>query len=231
MAFDNVPSISLSTAPARIADILRSSILDGSFAPGSQLTEAQLAERLDVSRGPVREAMQRLVQEGLLSTRPHHGMFVVELGASDVPDVYLARRAIESTAAVRVMARSDKAKALKALEAALTDLRKAITSGDWRGIVSTDLRFHELLVAEAGSERLSRMFRTLTAETQLCMAAFLEVRLEWTKGLVKEYKELLAAMKRGDTTGALTCIDRHFELDETLRYYGDVDSHLRHTDA
>lgn len=227
MAFDSIQSLSLTTAPGRIADLLRSAILDGSFAPGAQLTESQLAERLNVSRGPVREAMQRLVQEGLLWTKPHHGTFVVELGTDDVPDIYLARRAVEGTAAIRVMSRPDKSRAFKALEAALAEVRQAVSNGDWHEMVIADLNFHEVLVAEAGSERLSRMFRTLTAETQLCMAAFLEGDSTWVKGLGTEYKGLIAAMRRGDKADVLARIDQHFELDDNLNYYGDVHSHVR----
>ncbi|MGE2716814.1 GntR family transcriptional regulator [Mycolicibacterium litorale] len=231
MAFDSIKSLSLSTAPARIADMLRSAILDGSFPPGAQLTESQLAERLNVSRGPVREAMQRLVQEGLLWTKPHHGTFVVELGTSDVPDIYLARRAIEGTAAIRVMSRPNKAQAFKALDKAVSELRQAISDGDWRDIVAAELNFHEVLVSEAGSERLSRMFRTLSAESQLCMAAYIEDHPEWLKGLVSEYKGLLAAMRRGDKADTLDRIDRSFELDESLTYYGNVHSHVRQADS
>ncbi|MGE2735887.1 GntR family transcriptional regulator [Mycolicibacterium vaccae] len=227
MAFDSIQSLSLTTAPGRIADLLRSAILDGSFAPGAQLTESQLAERLNVSRGPVREAMQRLVQEGLLWTKPHHGTFVVELGTDDVPDIYLARRAVEGTAAIRVMSRPDKSRAFKALEGALAEVRQAVSNGDWNEMVTADLNFHEVLVAEAGSERLSRMFRTLTAETQLCMAAFLEGDSTWVKGLGAEYKGLIAAMRRGDKADVLARIDQHFELDENLNYYGDAYSHVR----
>lgn len=227
MAFDSIKSLSLTTAPGRIADLLRSAILDGTFAPGEQLTESQLAERLSVSRGPVREAMQRLVQEGLLWTKPHHGTFVVELGPEDVSDIYLACRAVESTAAVRVMNRSDRAQAFKALDEAIAEMRRAISKGDWQDMIAAHLNFHEVLVNEGRSARLSRMFRTLIAEAQLCMAAFLERDSTWVKGLPAEYKALVASMRRGDKEDVLARIDDHFDLDENLAYFGDVHSHIR----
>jgi DNA-binding GntR family transcriptional regulator len=102
MSFDNVEPVSRSTASARVIDTLRAAILDGSMVPGSQLKETALADRLSVSRGPLREAVQRLVQEGLLWSQPHHGTFVVELGRDDVADIYLARRGIERTAAMAI---------------------------------------------------------------------------------------------------------------------------------
>src|SRR4051812_50047153 len=76
----------------------------GVFAPGTQLGEAELAARFEVSRGPLREAMQRLVQEGLLRGERHRGLFVIDLSASDVRDIYLARLAIERTACQLIMA-------------------------------------------------------------------------------------------------------------------------------
>src|SRR3954468_19098287 len=81
-----------------IADQLRSAIMYGSLPPGSQLGEADLAAKLGVSRGPLREAMQRLVQEGLLRSERHRGLFVIDMDAADVRDVYQARLAIERAA-------------------------------------------------------------------------------------------------------------------------------------
>lgn len=221
MALDGIEPISLSTAPARIADLIRSSILDGSFAPGAQLTETQLAERLQVSRGPVREAMQRLVQEGLLWTKPHHGTFVVEFNREDFADVYLARRAVEGTAAARVMKAPDKLTALADLEKAIEGIRAAVDGGRWVDMVNADAHFHEVLVHAARSARLTRMFRTLTAETRMCLAALVGGNPDWPATAVREHRELVEALRGGDRVAMQKLIDRHFALDETLAYRGD----------
>lgn len=89
-----------------IADQLRERIIDGSFGPGDQINEAQVANQLNVSRGPVREALQRLVQEGLLIGRPNRGVFVRELTLRDIAEVYEAREVIECAAAENIVARS-----------------------------------------------------------------------------------------------------------------------------
>ncbi|MGH3366428.1 MAG: GntR family transcriptional regulator, partial [Nocardioidaceae bacterium] len=67
-----------------IADQLREAIMSGDIDQGDQVGEAQLAEQLGVSRGPLREAMQRLVQEGLLDSIPHRGLFVATLSEEDI---------------------------------------------------------------------------------------------------------------------------------------------------
>ena len=87
-----------------VADRIRTAIMRGTFGPGTQLGEVELAARLGVSRGPLREAMQRLVAEGLLRSERHRGLFVRELGADDVRDVYIARTAVERAAALLVVA-------------------------------------------------------------------------------------------------------------------------------
>lgn len=221
MSFENIGPIALPTAPGRIADAIRASILDGSLAPGTQLTETQLAQRLDVSRGPIREAMQRLIQEGLLRTQAHHGTFVIELGTEDIADIYLARRAVETTAAVRLMGRRRDDVAFADLDAAVDNLRAAVDGGHWTDVVGADIRFHETLVDSAKSQRLTRMFTTLTAETRMCMAGLLDGNPAWLKRAVSEHVDLVAALRRGDKDETVQLLDRHFSLDETLSYYSN----------
>ena len=90
------------TFASMVTERLRDSIVNGTLEPGSQLSEVELAHSFGVSRGPVREAIQRLVQEGLLRSEPHRGVFVPVLTDADVADVYLARAALESAALRRL---------------------------------------------------------------------------------------------------------------------------------
>ena len=155
------------STPERIAAQLRSGIVSGRLAGGQALREVEIARQLGVSRGPVREAFQRLIQEGLLEAHPARGVFVPQLLAEDIADLYLARGAVE-TAAARLLASSGSD--LKDLEAALAEL-EAAPADDWNVLVSLDLNLHEVLVRSTGSKRLARMFGTLAAETRLCMVA------------------------------------------------------------
>jgi DNA-binding GntR family transcriptional regulator len=85
--------------PDRIATQLRSGIVTGRLPPGQALREVEIARQLGVSRRPVREAFQRLIQEGLLEAHPARGVFVPQRTADDIADLYLARGAVETTAA------------------------------------------------------------------------------------------------------------------------------------
>lgn len=185
----------LPSTPALIADRLRSQILEGAFPANAQLSEVDLAQQLQVSRGPIREAMQRLIQEGLLRAERNRGVFVVELGQDDARDVYLARGAIERTAAAIVTR--------QAAEGALIPLQEIVNSlaasigGDWTDTIAHDLAFHQTLVEAAGSPRLSRMFRTLIAETQLCLTR-LEPFYGGGSDVVGEHQAILDAMQEGN---------------------------------
>ncbi|MGA6204774.1 GntR family transcriptional regulator [Nocardia testacea] len=153
-----------------IADKLREAIVRGGLGPGEQLGEADLAARFGVSRGPVREAMQRLVSEGLLHSIRNRGIFVIELTLADVVDIYRARTAIEGGALTLILdGRRDIAhEALAPSVAAMLDRAAA---GDAAGVSDADRQFHEVLVAAAGSPRLVRAARTLLIETRMCLGA------------------------------------------------------------
>jgi DNA-binding GntR family transcriptional regulator len=198
------------TTAGVIAAQLRARIMDGTFAPGSQLAEVKLASQLRVSRGPVREALQRLVQEGLLENRRNRGMFVVDLDDDEVADVYLARRVIEREAAEKLMRRPDKEEVFARLEALVGTMASAAAKGEWENLVEADLLFHEVLVSSSGSKRLQRMFDTLLIETRMCL-----MRLKFAypvhERLVHEHRELLSVMRKGDKQEALDLIDAHLE--------------------
>lgn len=190
-----------------ISDELRSAILYGSLAPGTQLGEADLAARLGVSRGPLREATQRLIQEGLLRSEPHRGLFVVSLDVDDIRDVYLARLAIERAACELIMARN-RGEALVQLTEALNGLVSAAAQRDRIAMSDADQAFHEVLVHSAGSPRLQRMAQTLLVETRMCLDALQEHYPE-PDDLVEEHRVLVDAVADGDEQRLLRLITEH----------------------
>jgi len=190
-----------------VSDELRTAIRYGSLEPGAQLGEAELAARLGVSRGPLREAMQRLVQEGLLRSEPHRGLFVVTLDEHDVSDVYTARLAIERAACVLIM-RSNRDGAAVALTAALRDLTKAARLRDRVAMSDADQAFHEVLVRSSGSPRLVRMADTLLVETRMCLHA-LQDHYPEPADLVEEHRALVDAVVAADEPLLLRLIEEH----------------------
>lgn len=192
-----------------IADELRERVVDGTLAPGAQLGEVALAEQLEVSRGPVREALQRLVQEGLLVAERYRGVFVATLDAEDVADIYVARAAVERAAAAEVVRRGDQ-QAVDELEV-LVEKMEGVVAGarpSWARLADLDLSFHETLVAAAGSRRLVRMYETLVAETRMCLAALEPDYDDWAD-IVAEHQTLVAALREGDDRAVAAAVDEH----------------------
>ena len=198
----------LRSTPELIADRIRAGILDGTFAPQSQLAEVELARQLQVSRGPVREALQRLIQEGLLRSERNRGVFVVELDDDDARDIYVARAAVEKAAAVRVARRADPDD-LAALDAVMGRLAEAVENS-WADVVEIDLEFHTTIIDHCRSERLQRMFRTLVAETRLCLVRLEEFYPEKST-VVTEHQDILEAIRSGDEALVKQLIDFHMD--------------------
>src|SRR5699024_6480872 len=108
---------------------LREGIMYGSLTPGTQLSETALAQQFGVSRGPLREAMQRLVQEGLLRAEPNRGLFVKELDEGGIRDLYAARIAIEAAAGRLIISRQDQG-AVNRLRTIYAKMQTAAEAGD-----------------------------------------------------------------------------------------------------
>ncbi len=197
------------TLSGQVAGAIRDAVLSGLFGPGRQMNEAELAARFEVSRGPVREAMQRLVQEGLLVSHPHRGIFVVELTEADLADVYIAREAIEGAALRRIAAAPAGLPSLAArLAGEARRMEEAVRAEAWGEVADCDLAFHRALVEAAGSPRLSRMFDTVQAETRLCLH-LLMAGYRSSAELADEHRRLAVLATGGDIAAALAELGRH----------------------
>jgi DNA-binding GntR family transcriptional regulator len=155
------------STPSIIADKLRAAIGDGDIASGAQLFEAELARTLGVSRGPLREGLQRLTQEGLLTSIRNRGVFMIEMTSENVTDMYAVRGAVERAATQQII-RRDPARSGKALQRIVGRMAKA---ADVPARSELDIAFHEELVALSQSPRLQRVHRTLITETRMCIHA------------------------------------------------------------
>ena len=200
-----LPRVTLS---GRVAGALRDAVLSGTVVPGAQMNEAELAARFGTSRGPIREALARLVQEGLLVSHPHRGVFVAELAEADLSDIYLAREAIEGAAMRRVLQRPDRLAVQARLETETDRMEAAMAADDWSGVAEADLAFHAALVGGAESPRLSRMFETVQAETRLCLH-LLMAGYRASQHLGQEHRRLARLATGEDVAAAEAELARH----------------------
>ncbi|WP_193170132.1 GntR family transcriptional regulator [Nisaea nitritireducens] len=205
------------TLPVQIADRLRSDILAGIYPGGAQLLEAELALTFGVSRGPLREAMQRLVQEGLLRSAPHRGVFVTEVDEDDLLDVFFVRETLETAAIRKICSEGRQGAVADSLTAIAERMDKALKNGDTTAGGDLDFEFHRTLVDAAKSERLSRTYATVQAETRLCLHRLMG-GYRSSKDLAEEHFRLAETIRTKDVDAILLELKRHF---------GDPARHLR----
>ncbi|EME53289.1 GntR family transcriptional regulator [Amycolatopsis decaplanina] len=209
MSLPDIEPVSRESTAGIIARQLRDAIMTGALPPGTQLGETDLASRFQVSRGPLREAMQHLVSEGLLRSERHRGLFVIDLGPGDVYDIYSARSAIERAAMLRAL-RGDRERVATELEEAVSAMAAAADDDDPTALSWADLRFHEALIAASGSKRLVRMARTLLIETRMCLTA-LQGTYQQVEERVTEHTRIIEALRAGDEETALSLLEAHME--------------------
>jgi DNA-binding GntR family transcriptional regulator len=209
MPLAEIEPVSRESTAAIIARQLRDAIMNGSLPPGSQLGETELAGQFQVSRGPLREAMQRLVSEGLLRSERHRGLFVIDLEPEDIYDIYSARLAVERAAVLRVL-HGDRGAVAAQLDEAVQEMATAAGGEDPGAVSEADIRFHEVLVAASGSKRLMRMARTLLIETRMCLSALRRTYAS-DEERVTEHKQITEAIRSGDQETALTLLAAHME--------------------
>ncbi|MBA3308449.1 MAG: GntR family transcriptional regulator [Nocardioidaceae bacterium] len=184
------------STPSIIADKLRNAIGSGELRAGQQLGEAELARELGVSRGPLREGMQRLTQEGLLMSIRNRGLFVIEMTPENVRDMYVARSAVERAAGAQIFVH-DPVAAGDALLALTDQMAQSAARRDIAAVSESDIEFHQLLVSLAKSPRLTRIHKTLLTETRMCIHA-LEETYRYSDVRVTEHHGIAAAFTASD---------------------------------
>ena len=199
--------------PVSVADAvgshLRTMLLSGAFAAGSELKDAVIAKQLGVARPTARVAVQKLVAEGLLERPPGHSARVRTFEAADVADIYHVRRLIEFEA-VRIVTTQNRS--TDDIAAALERFERVGES--WEAGPDADAQFHSAVVRSTGSLRLTRMFVGLASEMRL-MIALLRPHYSTLKELYAEHTELLRVLNSRDTEAALDQWASHLEDAET----------------
>lgn len=166
----NIERLSKSTLRDHIVERLRAAILSGELAPGAPVVEMALAQRFDVSRGPLREALRQLVDEGLLVTVPYTGTHVMSLSVDDVREIYSMRVTLERFAFEQAWPKRDEAFRTE-MQRRHQRLTAAIDAGDDRASILAELDLHGLIYEASGHRLLQRAWSSLRGRLQLYWAA------------------------------------------------------------
>jgi DNA-binding GntR family transcriptional regulator len=153
----------------RTTQTLRTAILDGVFAPGQKLSERELCESLDVSRSCLRESLQHLQAEGLITIVPHRGPEVTDISVQEVRDIYEVRASLEGLASRGFALHASEAQRA-ALRAKLGELAVPGVASDKVALLAIKNQFYDILIEGCGMSQPGRLPQTL-AELDAIVAA------------------------------------------------------------
>lgn len=174
---------------------LRDAILEGRLPAGGRLSVPLLADELRVSRSPVREAVLRLVQEGLASEEPHKGAVVAHVPTKTLIDLYEVREVLEGLVARLAAAHSDPG-FLATLRDAYVQHQRAIEGGDIPRHIELDMQFHQIMREGAGNPELVRLLDGIQVKVRLAM-----ITTTVTAGpdmALREHGAILQSLTEGD---------------------------------
>lgn len=180
---------------------LKRMVLSNELGPGTQLLELEVADRLGMSRTPVREAMIRLSRDGLVEIRPRHGMRVLPISADDMREIYDVLTALEATAAELAAGRRPPEPELLPMEQAICDMDEAIARDDLEHWAEADGRFHAALVDVSGNRRLVDLVSLYRDQAHRARIATLMLRPKPVDSN-RDHTAVLTAIRAGDAEAA-----------------------------
>ena len=188
--------------------VIRRAIVNCDFKPGEHLNERTLAAQLGLSRSPVREALRRLEQEGLVAFSRQR-LVVQELSLRGVEELYQIRQQLELLV-VRLAARLAQPADLQRMQEALRQSESAVRQSDMEAASAAGVRFHEIMAETAGNQRLAGLLLNINAEIRRFRLMYAETstRLE---AVFVEHGEIFEAVTQHDEECAARLMDAHIE--------------------
>jgi len=194
---------------------LRSDILLARLRPGEPMSENQLAQRLGVSRTPVREAIQRLVREGWVNVWPQRGSLVALMSLQRIQDALFVREAVECQVVRHLLAQAGDASRWDALQACLARQEQALQDEDLEATMRADEDFHRGLLTLCGMEGVWPVVAQARDLHQRIRAIAVPELQSGLKAL-SDHRAILEALRAGDVERAVRCISEHVRHNEAL---------------
>lgn len=196
-----------------VAGRLRQAIISGDLALGEDLSERQLAEKLGVSKTPVREALAQLRLEGLVRASPPRGVTVFTLSAEEIREMCELRQALEVAAMRLAMERNPKS-LVAALEEVLKQMTAALARGDLKAYLAADTLFHLRFIENCGNRHLLETYRMHIGKIA-ALRTHLAQKPQHTSMSFQEHKQMVEKLSAGDVAGSLAVLDRHIDRTKT----------------
>lgn len=189
---------------------IRVRILDNVFPPGYQALEQEIAQALGISRTPVREALIRLQNEGLVAVVPRHGMRVLPVSPTDMAEIYTVLSALECAAAETTARRRPSDDELKPLTQATREMERALKADDLDAWASADEAFHRKLVQLSGNRMLVQTVENFSDRAHRARMVTLRLRPRPVNS-TREHTQLVERLREGDAKGAVEVNRAHRE--------------------
>lgn len=197
----------------RVSKVIRDDILRGHLLSGMSLIEIELSVKYGASRNTLREALQLLRQQGLVSQEPNKSVKVRRLSVAEVKDIFIVRRTVELSAL-----RAEKplsAESLLRFEEIIKRAGEAKSRSDWQSAGTESLRFHQEIVSLHGCDIFDQMFEILVSQLRLVFAAGNHEQAFQEPWLERD-AELFAMFSQGQFTKAAEELERYLDDSELL---------------
>ena len=192
-----------------VFNTLRQAIRRGELKPGERLMEIQLANKLGVSRTPVREAIRKLELEGLVLMIPRKGAEVADISEKSLKDVLEVREALEELAA-RLACDKITKEGINRLKEAAQDFRSALKSNDITQMAEADVRFHDVICNATENQKLGQLLNNLREQMYRYRIEYLKDQQVYEK-LLSEHEEIIRHIEKGEKDEAARVVSRHIE--------------------
>jgi DNA-binding GntR family transcriptional regulator len=202
-----VPFLKRENLRDAVIRLIEEALLMGELSPGSRIVEAELARQAGISRGPVREAIQQLVGEGVLVQYPSRGTFVVQWTPQAVEEAYTLRAVLERLA-IQEAAKRAKPEDIAQLQAIVDEMAVHARDGDDRALVRLDVRFHEHLYALSGHSLLQEVLARLRRRLYALMGMDEGYMLHKDE-MARDHQRIVDALRAGDPALAGEVISAH----------------------
>jgi DNA-binding GntR family transcriptional regulator len=202
-----VPFLKRENLRDAVIRLIEEALLMGELSPGSRIVEAELARQAGISRGPVREAIQQLVGEGVLVQYPSRGTFVVQWTPQAVEEAYTLRAVLERLA-IQEAAKRATPEDITQLQAIVDEMAVHARDGDNRALVRLDVRFHEQLYALSGHLLLQEVLARLRRRLYALMGMDEGYALHRDE-MARDHQRIVDALRTGDPALAGEVISAH----------------------
>lgn len=192
-----------------VFNTLRKAILRGELTPGERLMEIQLANKLGVSRTPIREAIRKLELEGLVLMIPRKGAEVAQITEKNMQDVLEVRKALEELS-VQLACERITPEQVEEMKMAAEDFRKVLKSGDVTKIAEADVKFHDIIFAATNNQRLITLLNNLREQMYRFRVEYLKQK-ECYPQLLEEHDKLIALISGGEVEEACELMGCHID--------------------